>query len=82
DYEERPIFLRSGDLVLFYTDGITEAVNDKGEQFGEDRLTEILTKNSALSAHDIRLVIYKELISFTSSTHIFDDLTMIVLKKI
>jgi len=42
DYEERPIFLRSGDLVLFYTDGITEAVNDKGEQFGEDRLTEIL----------------------------------------
>ncbi len=81
DYEERPIFLRAGDIILFYTDGVTEAVNDKGEQFGEDRLIEILTKNRALSAHDIRLLIYNELISFTSSTHIFDDLTMIVLKK-
>lgn len=82
DYEERPIFLGSGDILFFYTDGVTEAVNDKGEQFGEDRLVEILIKNNTLSARDIRLLIYDELVSFASSTHIFDDLTMIVLKKI
>ncbi len=82
DYEERPIFLVSGDLLFFYTDGVTEAENDKGEQFGEERLVEILVKNKNLSARDIRLLIYDELISFASSTHIFDDLTMIVLRKI
>lgn len=82
DYEERPIFLRSGDLLFFYTDGITEAVDEKGEQFGEDRLVDILIKNNNLSALEVRQIIYNELLAFASSTHIFDDLTMIVLKKI
>ncbi|MCP4651006.1 MAG: PP2C family protein-serine/threonine phosphatase, partial [PVC group bacterium] len=82
EYEERPIFIRSGDILFFYTDGVTEAENSMGEQFGEDRLVETLKKNSALAARDLRLKIYEELMSFASATHIFDDLTMIVLKKI
>ena len=82
EYEERPIFIQSGDLILFYTDGVTESVDSDGNQFGEERLIEILKENRKLSAGDINRALYNRIKSFASPTHVFDDLTMIVMKKL
>ena len=81
-YEERPIFLQSGDMILFYTDGVTEAYNEKGEQFGTERVIGTLKKYRNLSANRILQSIHQEVKDFASGSHIFDDLTMVVLKKL
>jgi sigma-B regulation protein RsbU (phosphoserine phosphatase) len=82
EYEERPIFLQSGDLILFYTDGVTEAKNDKGEDFGLGRLMTILKDCRKMGANEIINCIYNEVKNYASESHIFDDLTMIALKKL
>ncbi len=69
-----------GDVMLLYTDGITEAKNRKGEEFGYDRLQEILERNQA---HDVQKILdnlIEELYAFTGSKTIDDDYTMICLK--
>ena len=81
-YEERPIFLQSGDMILFYTDGVTEAYNERGEQFGTERVIGTLKKYRNLSANRILQSIHQEVKDFASGSHIFDDLTMVVLKKL
>ena len=45
-YEESKLELRSGDLLVCYTDGITEPENEYGEMFGEERLIELVAKNA------------------------------------
>jgi sigma-B regulation protein RsbU (phosphoserine phosphatase) len=81
DYEERPIFLQSGEMILFYTDGVTEAKNKKGEDFGVERLIALIRKSRMLSAPALLQKIYDEVKSFAAETHIFDDLTMVAIKK-
>lgn len=81
-YEERPIFLRSGDIIVFYTDGVTEVNNSEGEEFGEKHLVEALLEFKDLKAREIHRQIYKKVKSFAAPDHTYDDLTMIVLKKL
>ncbi len=82
DYEERPISLRSGDILLMYTDGVTEAEAAGGEQYGTDRLIEILKNCRGQSAREIHQSIYKDVKEFASVDFTFDDLTMVVAKKL
>jgi phosphoserine phosphatase RsbU/P len=51
--EEKELSLEKGDVVIFYTDGITEAMNKEKELFGEDRLFEEVKKNHDLTAEEI-----------------------------
>lgn len=81
-YEERPIFIRPGDLILFYTDGVTEVDNSDNKEFGVTGLLESLKKYRELSARDIHEKIYSDIKSFASPDHFFDDVTMVVLKKV
>ncbi|MEW5923885.1 MAG: SpoIIE family protein phosphatase [Candidatus Zixiibacteriota bacterium] len=81
-YEERPIFLRSGDTIVFYTDGVTEVNNPDGAEFGEGHLVEALLEFKDLKAREIHRHIYQKIKSFAASDHTYDDLTMIVLKKL
>jgi sigma-B regulation protein RsbU (phosphoserine phosphatase) len=82
DYEERPVYLRSGDLILFYTDGVTEAYNDNNEEFGINRLIETLRMYRKLRSPEILQRVNERVREFASESHIFDDLTMIALKKL
>jgi len=82
EYEERPIYLQSGDLVFFYTDGVTEVDNNKGEDFSVERLVETLKEFRSLPAEEIQAKIYKRVREFAADSFVFDDLTMIVLKKL
>ena len=81
DYEERPIFLQSGDLLAFYTDGVTEVNNPDGTEFGLDRLLTALKELHHLPAKEVQDRIIERVKSFASQNHPFDDLTIMILKK-
>ena len=69
------------DVLVCFTDGITEAMNVDNKDFSKDRIIEILEKNAKLSAHEIGQKIITELEMFTKGTKIHDDITLIVLKR-
>ncbi len=80
EYEERPIHIREGDLLVLYTDGVTEAEDMKQELFGTDRLVELLKSNSKRSAREIRETIIDEVVRFRNPNTQPDDLTIVVIK--
>jgi len=80
EMEEREIELDEGDVVVFYTDGVTEAVDERFNQFGIERLVEITRKNSHLPAADLVEKITDEVLAFSKGAPQFDDITLMVLK--
>lgn len=82
EYEERPIYIGVNDIVLLFTDGVVEVFNDKEEQFGEDRLRDLVIANRDRTTTEIRDEIYYKVKKFASKDYIFDDFTMIVLKRL
>jgi len=71
-----------GDAIVLYTDGVTEAMNEAGEQFGERRLLDVIARNGAGSAADIRNAIVKEIENFTRGAPQSDDITLMVIKRL
>jgi len=80
DYQQTKMKLSPGDTLIFYTDGITEALNPRLEEFGEQKLLEIILNYPYQSAEDLRNIIYEEMIKFTQGQGQYDDLTLIVLR--
>ena len=72
--------LRHGDLALLFTDGVVEAENEEGEQFGTDRLIEIVRLNSFLTAEDIQSLIVEQVFDWASGTEQADDITVLCMK--
>ena len=78
----RSNFLMStGDILLFYTDGITEATNTNLQQFGIEPIKEILKKNHAKAADEILGLIIEKLDAFTEYRGYEDDITVIIAKR-
>ena len=75
------IRLKENDVVLLHTDGITEAENEHGEQFGMPRLLELARKVHRQSVGQIMRIIREELRAFIGSRQVLDDITLVVLKK-
>lgn len=80
EYEGYDGILHSGDVVLMYTDGITEATDAGLEMFGEERLEKVLTDNATGSAKDVLDAALEELASFTGRDHHDDDVSLMVIK--
>ena len=80
EYEARPISLSSEDIIVFYTDGVTEAKDENEEEFGTKRLKQVINDSYHLSASEIQNNIYQAVKDFTDSKPKADDLTMIVIK--
>jgi hypothetical protein len=78
--EEQEIHLSQGDILVFYTDGFTEAMTATGEEYGEDRLMESVRRHRAGSAAEIIRAIGDDLRRHTSSVPQHDDMTMVVVK--
>lgn len=72
--------LRSGETILFYTDGLTEAQNQKGEEFGRQRIAAALQQVSALSADETVRCIVHRVKKFMDDTPLYDDMTILALK--
>ena len=71
--------LMAGDVLVFYTDGVTEAGNRRGEEFGEERLAATVLRSSLLSAEDLSNNIYNAAADFCADDF-NDDLTILVVK--
>lgn len=81
-FEETPIHvaevqLNRGDIFVLYTDGVTEAANPQGDEFGEQRLVEVLTKCRTQSATDLAQAVCEEVERFSPGEQ-FDDITLVV----
>lgn len=78
----RPISgkLEKGDILFFYSDGITEARDAHGRFFGENRLIACLKKNASLHPQELINTLLAEIISFSESNIFHDDLTCIAVK--
>ncbi|QEH38934.1 Phosphoserine phosphatase RsbU [Aquisphaera giovannonii] len=78
-YDRAEVTLRPGDVLVLYTDGITEAMNARSEQFGLDQLNGVLAR-CHLDAPGIRDAILEQLSKFTDGTPAHDDRTLLVAK--
>ena len=84
-FSERPCELASeeltyGDVMVFYTDGVTEAPNQLGEEFGMERLAAVVRRGSSQSAEDLLGNIYDAAANFCSEAGFQDDVTILVVK--
>jgi sigma-B regulation protein RsbU (phosphoserine phosphatase) len=78
--EEQQIRLDVGDVIVFYTDGITEAMNSKSDLFGESRLSRIVEEHGHLESGELRERILREIEAFVGSADQHDDMTMVLIK--
>lgn len=72
--------LSDGDIIVLYTDGITEAMNDKNEEFGEERLEELLNRYAVLPAKKMCQQLIAEVRDFQSNRPQYDDMTLFIMK--
>jgi sigma-B regulation protein RsbU (phosphoserine phosphatase) len=81
-YEQETIQLSTGDLLVAYTDGIVECINEYGEEFGEHRLIQLIQNNRELSANLMSEIIMKTVLSWTFAEEQDDDMTLLISKMI
>ncbi len=79
-YQQHTIHLQQGDLLVFYTDGITEAINSDKDEFSEQHLLNVVCCHDGSSAENLRDHIYDEVMQFTVGESQYDDITLIVLR--
>ncbi len=72
--------LTAGDIVVFYTDGVTEAENQLGEEFGIERLSAVVQGGSSLSAEELTINIFNSAANFCGDVGFHDDVTIVVVK--
>ena len=81
DYREGRTQLQPGDVLVVYSDGVTEAVSPTGEEFGATRLYEVVSRNIEASAAGIRDRIESSLTKFSQGTAAADDITLVIVKR-
>ncbi len=81
DYQETHLALAPGDRVVFYTDGIVEAMSPQGEMFGFDRLLDVVRGAGAMTAETLKQEIIDRVNVFAAGAPQHDDLTVIVLSS-
>ncbi len=79
-FERDTVTVNTGDVLVLYTDGITDSANRKEELFGEDRLFQLVKEHRSSGAQDLVDTIYSEITKFSAGAPQFDDMTLIVLK--
>ena len=80
EYEEGRATLHTGDDLVLYTDGVTEAENLEDEMFGEERLEQLLIEHRHASAREIEERVYTSVKDFAAGASQTDDLTMVIVK--
>ena len=77
---DKQVSFAEGELFVFYTDGLTEAMNKKKEEFGEQRFLESITKWSNGSAAELQKGVFEEVKEFIGKAPQQDDMTMVIVK--
>lgn len=81
DYEMGQLQLNSGEALVIYSDGVTEANNLNGDEFEIERLSEVVAKNLHRSASGLRDKVESALSEFTQTAPAGDDITLVIVKR-
>jgi sigma-B regulation protein RsbU (phosphoserine phosphatase) len=81
-YSEETIRLEKGDTLLLYTDGVTEAIDEAVNEYGEERLKKLLAQNCKLSCHEIVEKVKADVKDFVGEAEQSDDITLLALKRL
>lgn len=79
--KDQEVVLKSGDCVLFYTDGVKEAIDAKEEEFGMERMAEVFRESAPLGAETVLRRMQEELKVFTGECPQMDDITLVAIEK-
>ncbi|HLF25939.1 MAG TPA: SpoIIE family protein phosphatase [Anaerolineae bacterium] len=79
---EAEVCFEPGDVLLLYTDGITDALNAQREEFGIERLTRLLLEQRQRPASELLRALVEAIQSFVGETEPFDDMTLVVVKRV
>ncbi len=79
---QKSFHLEAGDKLLLYTDGVTEAMSDHGDFFGENRLQDVLRESHTETAEELLTTIQERLNGFTGPVPLADDLTMLAVGRL
>ena len=79
-YHEYYLTTKPGDTLVLYTDGVTEAANSQGEEFGQLRLAEAVKRHQHLPARELIAAVHKDVIEWTDGLGATDDVTFFVIK--
>ena len=82
EYGESRIALEPGDLLVFFTDGVTEPENAYGEMFGEERFLDLLVRNAHLSEEEIVRTVIESVREWTGSEELQDDMTLLLARRV
>jgi sigma-B regulation protein RsbU (phosphoserine phosphatase) len=82
DYGEGRAELRPGDMLVVFSDGVTETWSAADEEYGEARLAELLVRERALGPKELQAALLQELDAFSRGTKATDDRTLIVIKRL
>jgi hypothetical protein len=80
-YQEQHEDLEPGEMLVIYSDGLTEALNEAGEFYGDERLRAVFPGLSALSAVAAGTKILESVDAFIGTTRPYDDLSLVILKR-
>jgi sigma-B regulation protein RsbU (phosphoserine phosphatase) len=79
-YEEAGAGLAPGDVLLIFSDGISEAENESGEEYGEEKLAQFAVEHRTLSADELRDAIFAEVDTWSGARERGDDQTLVIVK--
>ncbi len=82
DFEQRAAHLDPGDVLIFYTDGILDALNARGEEFGDGRLRRVCASQRGKTAAHLVAALRDEVLAFAGTTPLSDDCTVVVAKRV
>jgi serine phosphatase RsbU (regulator of sigma subunit)/anti-sigma regulatory factor (Ser/Thr protein kinase) len=81
EYAGETVTLADGDILVLYTDGITEVINAHEEEFGEERLQALIVQNGSRPAMELAELITEAVAAFAQDQGAYDDETMVVIKR-
>lgn len=79
-YVDNEADVKSGDIIVMYTDGLVETVNESGVPYTAGKLTQLIAQNSNLSGKEIANLVKSDIKKFSGSAHQHDDQTLLVIK--
>ena len=79
-FKERRVSFGSGDLLVLYTDGVTDAMNPERDQFGQERLEQLVKEAVGVNAEGVMQLIIDGVTAFRREARLNDDLTLVVLR--
>jgi serine phosphatase RsbU (regulator of sigma subunit) len=81
-YQQGCVSLAAGDVLVAYTDGISEAMNAADEEWGEDRMMESVKRCSGLPAQEVLQRVFTASDTFVASAKQHDDMTLVILRVV